>query len=213
MQSDQATMVGESIVITGNLTGDEDLIILGRVEGTISLSRTLFVSTNGIAKADVAVENAVISGVVVGNVSATDSIQITETGRVVGDLNAPRIMITTGARVRGQVAAGEVHKTETVQAAAKNTVGRNITQMYERMGLPARRPMAQPPVAPRAQAQQNAHVAAGTQSAQGSVSASTQAQGVVSPNANEGQDANSAARRTQPPRPKKNVPQSPRRRD
>ena len=152
MQSDQATMVGESIVITGSLTGDEDLIILGRVEGTISLSRTLFVSTNGVAKADIAVENAVISGIVVGNITATDSIQITETGRVVGDLNAPRVMLTTGARVRGQVSAGEAQEAEST-AASSSSMGRNISQMYERMSLPARRPMAQPPVGQRAQAQ------------------------------------------------------------
>ena len=165
MQNDQATRVGESIVITGNLSGDEDLIILGRVEGTISLSRTLFVSTDGVVKADVAVENAVISGVVVGNVSASDSIQITETGRVVGDLSAPRVMITTGARVRGQVSAGEEREQETQAMPAREQVGRNISQMYERIGLPARRPMAQPPVAPRAQASapqaESVHAAAG----------------------------------------------------
>jgi cytoskeletal protein CcmA (bactofilin family) len=153
MHSEQpATVVGESILITGSLSGDEDLIILGRVEGTVSLSRTLFVSTDGVVKADVAVENAVISGVVVGNVSATDCIQITETGRVVGDLQAPRIIITTGARVRGQVTCGEeqaeqVHGSRAA-AASSHAPSRSISpQRLERLGLPARRPMAQPPVA------------------------------------------------------------------
>lgn len=212
MQSDQATMVGESIVITGNLTGDEDLIILGRVEGQISLSRTLFVSTNGIAKADIAVENAVISGVVVGNVSASDSIQITETGRVVGDLSAPRIMITTGARVRGQVSAGETSQAESSQASA-NTLGHNINQMYERMGLPARRPMAQPPVTARAAAQPHmAREPAPTSAASSSAgsSAGAVAQASVQPQA----DGANASRRPQPnPVNKKKATQAQRRRD
>jgi cytoskeletal protein CcmA (bactofilin family) len=210
MQSDQATMVGESIVITGNLTGDEDLIILGRVEGQISLSRTLFVSTNGIAKADIAVENAVISGVVVGNVNASDSIQITETGRVVGDLNAPRIMITTGARVRGQVSAGEVSQVE-ASPAPSAAMGRNINQMYERMGLPARRPMAQPPVAPRAAAQPQM-----ARSEAQAANPSAQAQNPAAPMSAQAptSDAQNAARRAQPSAvTKKKAPQTARRRD
>ena len=207
MQSDQATMVGESIVITGSLTGDEDLIILGRVEGTISLSRTLFVSSNGIAKADIAVENAVISGIVVGNITATDSIQITETGRVVGDLNAPRVMITTGARVRGQVSAGEAQEAESPAASSQTGMNRNISHMYERMGLPARRPMAQPPVGQRSQGQM------AREPAQASATAST-AQSAPQGEHAQGTDSPSTSRRSPSnTMSKKKASQAARRRD
>jgi len=208
MQSDQATMVGESIVITGSLTGDEDLIILGRVEGTISLSRTLFVSTNGIAKADIAVENAVISGIVVGNITATDSIQITETGRVVGDLNAPRVMLTTGARVRGQVSAGEAQEAENAAASSSSSMGRNISQMYERMSLPARRPMAQPPVGQRTQAQPQM----AREPAQAGVSASKDAHAAQSTPEQEA-NSSSSTRRSAANAMKKKANQAARRRD
>ena len=73
MQQDKATVIGESIFVSGHLSGDEDLTVLGRVEGTISLSQTLYVAESGIVKANVAVDDAVISGVVVGNVTATTS--------------------------------------------------------------------------------------------------------------------------------------------
>ncbi|HZI08797.1 MAG TPA: bactofilin BacP, partial [Myxococcus sp.] len=57
------TVVGPSILISGRLTGDEDLTVRGRVEGELTLSRTLIVEPSGVVKANVAVKNAIVSGV------------------------------------------------------------------------------------------------------------------------------------------------------
>ncbi|MBI3178997.1 MAG: polymer-forming cytoskeletal protein, partial [Deltaproteobacteria bacterium] len=103
-----STVVGPSIVINGNLQGDEDLTILGRVEGSISLTKTLNVEQSGVVKAEVSVRNAVVSGVIVGNVTATDSVEITDAGRMVGDIRAPRVIIVDGARFRGAVDMGNL---------------------------------------------------------------------------------------------------------
>jgi cytoskeletal protein CcmA (bactofilin family) len=107
-RTSMATEIGESILISGNLEGDEDLTVRGRVEGNVRLSRTLIVEASGVVKADVAVKNAIISGVVVGNVTATDSVQLTSEGRMVGDLAAPRVIIVDGASFRGRVDMGDV---------------------------------------------------------------------------------------------------------
>jgi cytoskeletal protein CcmA (bactofilin family) len=103
-----ATEIGESILISGNLEGDEDLTVRGRVEGNVRLSKTLIVEASGVVKADVTVKNAIISGVVVGNVTASDSVQLTSEGRMVGDLAAPRVIIVDGASFRGRVDMGDV---------------------------------------------------------------------------------------------------------
>jgi cytoskeletal protein CcmA (bactofilin family) len=105
---DGSTIIGESILINGSLSGDEDLTVRGRVEGTVTLTKTLVVEPTGIVKAEVQVRNCVISGVVVGNVTATESIEITREGRMVGDINAPRVIIVDGASFRGRVDMGEV---------------------------------------------------------------------------------------------------------
>ena len=102
----EVTIIGETILVTGSLRGDENLTVLGRVEGQINLSQTLLVAEGGIVKAEVNVDNTVISGVVVGNVTAVDCIQITQTGRVLGDVKARRIILDAGARVRGAIHAG-----------------------------------------------------------------------------------------------------------
>jgi len=105
---DGSTIIGESILISGSLNGDEDLTVRGRVEGTLTLTKTLVVEPTGIVKAEVQVRNCVIAGAVVGNVTATESVEITKEGRMVGDIAAPRVIIVDGASFRGRIDMGDV---------------------------------------------------------------------------------------------------------
>src|SRR6185295_8669524 len=82
--------------------------VQGRVEGELTLTRTLIVEPSGVVKANVAVKNAIISGVVVGNINATESVELTREGRMVGDIRAPRVIIVDGASFRGRVDMGDV---------------------------------------------------------------------------------------------------------
>jgi cytoskeletal protein CcmA (bactofilin family) len=139
------TVVGQSILISGKLTGDEDLTVRGRVEGELTLSKTLIVETTGVVKANVAVRNAIVSGVVVGNINATESVELTREGRMVGDIRAPRVIIVDGASFRGRVDMGEVEPGR-VPTTARPT----ITRPAVRPGstVPAR-PTAPPAAATR----------------------------------------------------------------
>lgn len=103
-----STLIGETITVTGNVSGDEDLTIRGRVEGSISIAKTLVVEAGGVVKAEIHARNCVISGVVVGNVSASESVEITREARMVGDIAAPRVIIADGAAFRGRVDMGDV---------------------------------------------------------------------------------------------------------
>src|SRR5215469_1908230 len=102
------TVIGPSILINGKLTGDEDLTVRGRVEGELTLTKTLIVEPSGVVKANVTVKNAVVSGVVVGNIQASESVELTQEGRMVGDIRAPRVIIVDGASFRGRVDMGEL---------------------------------------------------------------------------------------------------------
>jgi cytoskeletal protein CcmA (bactofilin family) len=104
--SGDSTIIGPSILISGKLSGDEDLTVRGRVEGELALTKTLIVEPSGIVKANVQVRNAIVSGVVVGNISATESVELTREGRMVGDINSPRVIIVDGASFRGRVDMG-----------------------------------------------------------------------------------------------------------
>ncbi len=105
---DGVTIIGDSVQVRGNLSGDEDLHVLGRVDGRVDLQRTLVVAQSGIVKAEVSVKNAIISGVVVGNIRASESVEITKEGRMVGDIFSPRVIIVDGASFRGNVDMGDI---------------------------------------------------------------------------------------------------------
>jgi cytoskeletal protein CcmA (bactofilin family) len=102
------TIIGEKTKVSGNLEGDEDLLVKGRVEGNIKLSKTLHVESGGIIVADVDVKDCVVAGVVVGDITASDSVHITDGGRMVGDIKAPRVIIVAGAAFRGRVDMGDM---------------------------------------------------------------------------------------------------------
>jgi cytoskeletal protein CcmA (bactofilin family) len=141
--SDGSTVIGESILINGSLNGDEDLTVRGRVEGTLTLTKTLVVEPTGIVKAEVQVKNCIIAGVVVGNVTASESVEITKEGRMVGDLNAPRVIIVDGASFRGRVDMGEVD-------LAGERPRPSVSRPAPRPALPARQAQARPRVEAKA---------------------------------------------------------------
>ena len=97
------TAIGPSIVIKGKLKSDEDLIVKGRIEAEISSTKALFVENSGVVKANVRVKSARISGVLVGNITAEERVEIAADGRMVGDIIAPKIIINDGAAFRGRI--------------------------------------------------------------------------------------------------------------
>jgi cytoskeletal protein CcmA (bactofilin family) len=112
------TAIGPTIVIKGKLKVDEDLIVKGRIEAEITSSKALLIENSGIVKANVRVKSARISGVLVGNIIAEDKVEIAPDGRVVGDLMAPRIVISDGAAFRGRIDMQGFEKGEAASAPA-----------------------------------------------------------------------------------------------
>ncbi len=98
-----ANVIGRSIVIDGEITGDEDLVIQGTVKGKIALKEGLFVENSGVVEADIETQNVVISGAVTGNIRASERVEIKADGRMVGDIKSPRILIADGAVFKGNV--------------------------------------------------------------------------------------------------------------
>jgi len=97
------TVIGSSIVIDGEITGDEDLVIQGTVKGKIQLKQSLFVEGTGAVEADIQTQNVEVAGQVTGNITATDKVELKANCRVVGDVKAPRILIADGASFKGNV--------------------------------------------------------------------------------------------------------------
>jgi cytoskeletal protein CcmA (bactofilin family) len=99
--------IGQGVVVEGRITSAQDLRIDGKVEGTIEVgSHGLILGASAAVKANLVARSILISGAVIGNVTATDRVDLQATGSVVGDISAPRLVVVDGAVVKGKVSAG-----------------------------------------------------------------------------------------------------------
>lgn len=102
--SQHQTVLGKTVVMRGELSGNEDLLIEGQFEGTISLEdHRLTVGANGQVKAEIRARQVVILGTVSGNVAAREKAEIRRSGHVVGDLKAGAVAIEEGAYFKGSI--------------------------------------------------------------------------------------------------------------
>ena len=99
-----STHIGKSVTIHGQLSGDEDLVLDGTLEGSVTLTdHRLTVGPNAHIKADLIVRDLVVYGVVEGNVRATGRIELRQSAVLTGDLFASRLSIEENASVVGRV--------------------------------------------------------------------------------------------------------------
>jgi cytoskeletal protein CcmA (bactofilin family) len=101
--AEQTCIIGKQITIRGGLTGAEDLIVEGNVEGTVTLSNHLTVESTGVVEADLDVEELTVNGAVRGDIPASKGIALNSGARVEGSIRAPRIAIQDGAHFSGTI--------------------------------------------------------------------------------------------------------------
>ena len=125
---DQAN-IGRSLVIKGEISGAESLVIDGRVEGTISFPENrVTIGRSGNVAANIVAKELVIMGKVRGNVDCADRLDIRSEGELSGDVITHRISIEEGAVLKGGV---EVRQSD------KNTQGQNKPEPPKAMAATA----------------------------------------------------------------------------
>ena len=101
------TTIGNSIVIEGEITSQEAIVVQGTVKGKIETSQSVFVENSATVEADVTGESVEVSGSVTGNIDAQTRVEIKPEGSMVGDVKSPRILIADGARYKGSIDMGQ----------------------------------------------------------------------------------------------------------
>jgi cytoskeletal protein CcmA (bactofilin family) len=110
--------------VKGDITGTEDMLIDGSVEGMIQLNEhKLTVGMAAKLKADIDAREVVIYGCVQGNVHTTGRIEIKKGGSVIGDLRTAEVLIDDGADFKGSI---EIDKSAT-EETDKNTLSRKAS--------------------------------------------------------------------------------------
>ena len=96
-------MIGAGTTIRGNLSGDEDLTVEGRIEGSVTLSKDLTIAGGAVLAAQIEAQNVAVNGEVNGNITAGQTVQVASGAKVVGDVTTPRIHIAEGAQFQGRI--------------------------------------------------------------------------------------------------------------
>jgi cytoskeletal protein CcmA (bactofilin family) len=101
---DRPTEIGASIIIRGELSSLEDIVISGRVEGTIhSEGQLVMVKPGANVEADTLAREIVVAGRISGSLSAKERISLQGTADVEGELSAAAVVIADGAVLHGSV--------------------------------------------------------------------------------------------------------------
>ena len=100
----EVSVVGSSLVIQGDMSGDEDLVVQGRIEGSITLKKNLVtVGKEGRVNATVNAKAIRVEGTVEGELRGKEQIIVTRTGSVNGNIVAPRVTLEDGCRFKGAI--------------------------------------------------------------------------------------------------------------
>jgi cytoskeletal protein CcmA (bactofilin family) len=98
-----ATVIGQGIVIEGDISSDEAVVVAGTVRGKLTVDGPVTVEPGALVEADIGASTLSVGGHVTGNVTATERVDLLHGGRLVGDVKASRLTIADGAVFKGNV--------------------------------------------------------------------------------------------------------------
>lgn len=102
--SSRAAVIGPRIRIKGDVSGDENLVIEGRVDGKVSLGEyRVDVGPAGQVHADIEAKVVKVDGEVKGDITGSEKVIISRSGNVRGNIKAPRMTLEDGAKFKGSI--------------------------------------------------------------------------------------------------------------
>ncbi len=136
----RACVLGPTLRFKGELSAQEDLVVQGSVEGSITHTQSLTMGADGSMKGDIRARVIIVDGKVEGDMYATESVNIRATAKVKGNVFAPRVAISDGAFFQGRIdmqpsgAAVQEHSARQRQAALATPPmdGAQVDQMLAR---------------------------------------------------------------------------------
>jgi cytoskeletal protein CcmA (bactofilin family) len=101
--AERVSVLGPTLHFKGELHADEELLIKGRIEGSITHSQRVTVCAEGTVTANVRAQTIVVEGTVTGDLQAEKSVMVKESARLRGNISAPSVSIVEGAQFNGGI--------------------------------------------------------------------------------------------------------------
>ena len=97
------TTIGNNFTIEGEITSEDNIVVQGTVKGKVETTQPIFVENSATIEADLSADSVEISGKVTGNISAKARVELKSDSKMIGDIQAPRILIADGALFKGNI--------------------------------------------------------------------------------------------------------------
>lgn len=101
--SDKMSILGPTLVFKGELIAEEDLMLKGRVEGSIHHTASLKISKEGSVKGNIKAKHITVEGTVEGDLLATESVTVQASARVTGNIYSRNVSLIEGSRFKGSI--------------------------------------------------------------------------------------------------------------
>jgi cytoskeletal protein CcmA (bactofilin family) len=115
-----AYIFGKGLIIRGEVAGEGDVQLQGELDGKISLTGTVVVEEGARVHADVSATEIIVAGFVRGNIVASDRVELSPTGHLVGDISTKALIVREGAALNGSInvepASRSVEMTQLIHA-------------------------------------------------------------------------------------------------
>lgn len=108
--TDKMSILGPTLVFKGELIAEEDLVLKGRVEGSIQHTASLKIGKEGTVKGNVKAKNITVEGTVEGDLFGAESVTVQSAARVMGNIFARNVSLAEGARFKGAIDMGNDHE-------------------------------------------------------------------------------------------------------
>jgi cytoskeletal protein CcmA (bactofilin family) len=95
--------VGSNTTVKGNLECSENFVVEGAVEGNLNSHGTIVLGKDAVVRGEVRAREVAVSGVVVGRISCSDRLEIFESAKIIGTIQAPVLKMEAGAQINAKV--------------------------------------------------------------------------------------------------------------
>ncbi len=138
-----ASVLGPTLKFKGELSADEDLLIQGKVEGSIKHTSSLTIGESGHVKADTSAEYIVVEGSVDGDLHGVKSVKVRESANINGNISSPSVSLVEGATFNGNIdMTGEKaarRQDKPVAEAPAESIAANDDEPKEQASAPRKR--------------------------------------------------------------------------
>ena len=113
-------VIGRSLTVTGEIAGEEDLLVEGRIEGTVSLKKhCVTIGETGAVDGDIHARIIRVSGDLKGDLFGGEQVVVHSTGNVRGNITAPQVCLENGAKLKGSIDMDPQPGAQQIESALK----------------------------------------------------------------------------------------------